>query len=107
MQPAVDALRVDLAAITFLAPSASIVSNADGEAYSPAAPAHDWRERSASHVATTVRWRSVQPTLVGLGATRLLEVGNGSMLAALAKRTISGVPVVNIASPIDAKAITG
>ena len=28
------------------------------------------------------------------------------MLAALAKRTIPGVPVVNVATPIDAKAVT-
>ena len=52
MQPAVDALRGDLATVTFLAPGAPVVSNADGLAYDATASADDWRERSATHVAT-------------------------------------------------------
>ena len=105
MRAAVDALRAELATVTFGDPAAPIVSNADGVAYTANDPAENWRERSATHVATTVRWRSVQPTLVSLGATRLYEVGSGSMLAALAKRTIPGVPVLNIATPSDAAGI--
>ena len=98
MQPAVDALRTDLVEEAFRAPAAPVVSNGDGLAYSDT---DEWRERSAVHVGAPVRWRLVQPTLVELGATRVLEVGHGAMLAALAKRTIPGVPVIGIANPDD------
>jgi malonyl CoA-acyl carrier protein transacylase len=40
-------------------------------------------------------------TLVGLGADTFLEVGHGSMLAALAKRGVPDVTVRNIAVPED------
>jgi malonyl CoA-acyl carrier protein transacylase len=38
-------------------------------------------------------------TMAGLGATRFLEVGHGTMLAGLAKRTTPAVPVHNVATP--------
>ena len=59
------------------------------------------RTRLARHVEVPVRWREVQLTLAGLGATTFLEVGNGSMLAALAKRTVPDVTVRNVAEPSD------
>jgi malonyl CoA-acyl carrier protein transacylase len=40
-------------------------------------------------------------TMAALGATSLLEVGHGSMIAGLAKRTIPDIPVRNIATPQD------
>jgi len=102
MQPAADALAADLADVSLAAPAAAVVSNHDGEPY---LDSEGWRARSAAHVATPVRWRLVQPALVELGATRVLEVGAGSMLAALAKRTIAGTPVTGIATPDDAEAL--
>ena len=103
MQPAADALVADLAGVVLAPPSAPVVSNDDGSAYSDA---DGWRDRSARHVAARVQWRFVQPTLVGLGATRVLEVGHGGMLAALAKRTIPEVVFQGVATPADADAIT-
>ena len=61
--------------------------------------ADGWRARSAAHVSTRVNWRLVQPRFVELGARQVFEVGHGSMLAALAKRTIPGTPVVSVATP--------
>jgi [acyl-carrier-protein] S-malonyltransferase len=101
MQPAADALVADLAAVSLAAPSAPVVSNHDGEPYSDA---EGWRARSAAHVAVPVRWRSAQGALVELGADRLVEVGHGSMLAALAKRAIPGTPVQGIGDPVAADA---
>jgi [acyl-carrier-protein] S-malonyltransferase len=101
MQPAADALRDDLASIGLTAPSAPVVSNHDGEPYSDA---EGWRARSAAHVAVPVRWRAVQSTLIGLGADRFLEIGHGTMLAALAKRAVPGTPVHGIADPAAADA---
>jgi [acyl-carrier-protein] S-malonyltransferase len=100
MRPAADGLADDLATVVLNPPSAPVVSNHDGEPYSDA---EGWRARSAEHVAVPVRWRAAQTTLVNLGAERFLEVGNGSMLAALAKRAVPGTPVHGIADPTAAE----
>lgn len=96
MREAVDGLRAHLASVELVTPTAPVVSNDDGAAY---ADAEGWRARSADHVAVPVRWRLVQPTLAGLGTATFLEVGHGSMLAALAKRTVPEVSVLGVATP--------
>ena len=98
MRDAADALPAELAAVEFTAPTAAVVSNLDAIGYD--AP-DGWRERSAEHVAVPVRWRPSMETMVELGATSFLEVGHGSMLAGLAKRTVPDVPVRNLATPDD------
>ncbi len=98
MTDAADGLVGVLAGVELQAPTAPVVSNHDGAAYTDG---DGWRERSARHVAVPVRWRDAQLTLAGLGATTLLEVGHGSMLAALAKRTIPDVTVVGLSTPDD------
>jgi [acyl-carrier-protein] S-malonyltransferase len=98
MRDASDGLAVELATLDFLAPSAPVVSNDDAVAYSDA---DGWRTRLADHVSVPVRWRPTMDTLVGLGADTFLEVGHGSMLAALAKRGVPDVTVRNIAVPTD------
>jgi [acyl-carrier-protein] S-malonyltransferase len=84
--------------MAFADPSAPVVSNDDAVAYSDA---EGWRVRLARHVSVPVQWRSTMETLTGLGADTFLEVGHGSMLAALAKRGAPGVTVRNIAVPDD------
>ena len=76
------------------------MSNDDAVAYSDS---EGWRARLARHVSVPVRWRSTMETLTGLGADTFLEVGHGSMLAALAKRGAPGVTVRNIAIPDDVR----
>ncbi|MGH9032919.1 MAG: ACP S-malonyltransferase, partial [Acidimicrobiia bacterium] len=85
------------------APTAPVVSNHDGAAYDDG---NGWRDRLAQHVAVPVRWRPSQATIAGLGATTCLEVGHGSMLAALAKRTIPDVSVRGVATPSDLPALS-
>jgi [acyl-carrier-protein] S-malonyltransferase len=87
-----------LADVTFHDPIAPVVANDDATAYGSAA---GWRERSARHVTVPVRWREVQLTVAELGATTLFEVGHGSMLAALAKRTVPDATVVGVATTED------
>jgi len=102
MRPAVDGLAGELAAVSFDAPAAPVVSNLDAEPHDDT----DWRARSAEHVAVPVRWRESMLTMAGLGATTFLEVGHGSMLAGLAKRTTPDVPVRGVATPEEAGALT-
>ena len=88
-----------LAGIAFSAPAAPIVSNADARPYGDA---DGWAERLERHLVSPVRWRGCMTTLVDeLGATTLVEVGFGSMLAGLAKRGAPGVPVLGVATPDD------
>ncbi|MBM3675832.1 MAG: ACP S-malonyltransferase [Actinobacteria bacterium] len=96
MRDAVDELRACLSVVELVTPRAPVVSNDDGAAY---ADAEGWRARSADHVAVPVRWRLVQSTLTGLGTDTFLEVGHGSMLATLAKRTVPEVNVHGVATP--------
>jgi [acyl-carrier-protein] S-malonyltransferase len=91
-------LTADLSTVTFAAPSAPVVSNDDAVAYDDG---DGWRVRLAKHVSVPVRWRSTMDTLVAAGAGTFLEVGHGSMLAALAKRGAPEVTVQNISSPED------
>jgi [acyl-carrier-protein] S-malonyltransferase len=98
MQDAADALESELAGLDLSAAAAPVVANDDGQAHGDGG---DWRLRSARHVAVPVRWREAQLTLAELGATSLIEVGHGSMLAALAKRTVPDVTVIGLSTPED------
>jgi [acyl-carrier-protein] S-malonyltransferase len=103
MRDAAEALPAELESVEFGAPSAPVVSNLDAVAYSDT---DAWRERSAQHVSVPVRWRPSMLTMVDLGATSFVEVGHGTMLAGLAKRTTPDVPVRNVATPADCSILT-
>lgn len=83
--------------------SAPVVSNDDAQPYDDA---DGWRARLAVHVIKPVRWRESMETLAGLGTSRFLEVGHGSMLAALAKRIVPDLPVQGVATPDDLPTLT-
>jgi [acyl-carrier-protein] S-malonyltransferase len=67
MRSARDGLVDTLSSVTFSAPSAPVVSNHDGAAYS-GEDTDGWRSRLADHVTVPVCWRTSMETLVGLGA---------------------------------------
>ncbi len=103
MHDATVGLTAALSTVVFSSSSVPVVSNGDAVAYLDV-DGHDpdgWRTRLADHVSVPVRWRSSMDTLVELGATTFLEVGHGSMLAALAKRGAPTVTVRNVAGPDD------
>lgn len=102
MQDAADALPSELTSVTFSSPVAPVVSNHDAKAY---ADGDGWRDRLPEHVTVPVHWRESMETMAGLGVTTFLEVGHGSMLAGLAKRTTPDIPVRGIATPEDVQAL--
>ena len=67
-----------------------VVSNGDARPY---VDGEGWRRRLAEHLVHPVRWRQSVGTLVGLGATELVEVGPGTTLAGLARRIVPDVSV--------------
>ena len=98
MQDAATALAEDLRTVPLSTPAAPVVSNGDARAHTDA---EGWRQRLADHLVHPVRWRESVETLVGLGATELVEVGPGTILAGLARRTVPGVPVSSSESPLE------
>jgi [acyl-carrier-protein] S-malonyltransferase len=96
MRDAADALRVELASLPFADPIAPVVSNLDARAYDDG---DGWRDRLSEHVTVPVWWRESMGTMVALGAASFVEVGHGSMLAGLAKRTTPDTPVRGVGTP--------
>lgn len=105
MADAHDGLVEALREVDFMVPRAPVLSNADATAY----PDGDgWRDRLAVHPLLPVRWREIMLALAAppFGADRFVEVGRGSMIAGVAKRTVPDVDVVAIATPDDVASIT-
>lgn len=98
-----DELAGVLASCTFASPSAPVVSNHDGVAYDDG---EGWRQRLADHVTVPVRWRAGMERLAALGAAAFLEIGHGSMIAGVAKRTVPDIAVHGIATPDDLTKLT-
>jgi [acyl-carrier-protein] S-malonyltransferase len=101
MQPALDAFGAVAADWPSAAPTATLLSNADGAAYGPDASGADVVARLVSQIASPVRWDLCQATLVELGVTGLLELAPGGVLKGLARRSLPGVETVAITSPAD------
>ena len=98
MGSARDGLVDVLEDVPFATPRAPVVSNHDGVAYADGA---GWRARLADHVTVPVRWRSSMETLAGKGSSAFVEVGHGSMIAGVAKRTVPDIPVLACGTPAD------
>jgi [acyl-carrier-protein] S-malonyltransferase len=84
-------------------PTSPVVSNDDAQPYDDS---DGWRPRLAVHVTKPVQWRTSMETLAGLGTSRFLEVGHGSMLATLAKRIVPDLPVQGVATPDNPPTLT-
>jgi len=90
MAGAVPEFERALADVTFREPAATTVVSAV-----TAQPFTDPRRELADALTMPVRWREVMLTLHELGAERFVDVGPGRVLTGLAKRTLSGVELVN------------
>ncbi len=91
MAGAVPEFERALADVTFGAPAegTTVISAVTAQ------PFTDPRSELADALTMPVRWREVMLTLHELGAERFVDVGPGRVLTGLAKRTVSGVELVN------------
>jgi len=96
MDDAAAGLEDALRDLTLTDPAAPVASNEDAIAY---VDGEGWRTRLPRHVTRPVRWRGSMETLADLGARAFFEVGHGSMIAGVAKRTVPDVAVHGIATP--------
>lgn len=98
MADATTELTAILATTELAVPSAPVIANDDA---TPVTDPEVWRSRLAAHVSVPVRWRASMTTISGLNPDACLEVGNGTMLAGLAKRTTPDLEVRSLATPDD------
>jgi [acyl-carrier-protein] S-malonyltransferase len=82
MQPAAAAMEAALAAVTIAAPVPALVANVTA---APVATPADIRALLVAQVTGTVRWRETMSFLKAEGVETLIEIGNGKVLAGLAR----------------------
>jgi len=98
MAAARDRLRKAIDQVEFRAPQGIVVANVD------AAPHDDqyaWQGLLDAQLTSPVRWRQSLQTLVGLGYTTFVELGPGSALTGMAKRTVDEARTLSVGSPDD------
>lgn len=93
MRPAQDAFAADLAAVSLRAPAIPVVQNVDAAV---AADVEALRARLLEQISRPVLWTACVQTMIGRGATRLVECGPGRVLAGLIKRIDGSVETANL-----------
>ncbi len=96
MAPAADRLQKAISATELRAPDVPVLANVD------AAPHHtteEWEEVLVQQLTRPVRWRAILHALADDGAGTLVELGPGSVLTGMAKRTLKGRSVSSVSKP--------
>jgi [acyl-carrier-protein] S-malonyltransferase len=88
MAPAAEVFRSFLSAAPLKDPAIPVISNATAE---PVTTAEDLRELLARQLTGPVRWTESVRRLADLGVDTFIEVGPGTVLSGLIKRTVKGV----------------
>jgi [acyl-carrier-protein] S-malonyltransferase len=102
MEVAKAGLREHLATVDFHAPRFPVVSNVTAE---PVDDTEIARRLLVEQLTSPVRWTASMQNLVGLGVTRFVELGNGSVLAGLLKRIDKAARAVSVADPAQVGAL--
>src|SRR6266536_2073142 len=92
MAPAASIFRSFLAAAPLRDPVIPVISNATAE---PVTSAEDLRELLARQLTSPVRWSESVRRLADLGVDTFIEVGPGTVLSSLIKRSVDGVRVLS------------
>lgn len=100
MLPAAEQFGRYLSASAFSSGSTPVISNADAQ---PVSRPGSWVTLLADHLISPVRWRATQLCLDRFGVDSLVEVGFGTTLTSLARRTVPGLRRWNVASPAAAR----
>ncbi len=98
MAPARDRLRKALSEIEVRAPAIPIVANVDAAARQEA---EEWPQLLASQLCSPVQWRQSLYALDELGCLTFVELGPGTVLTGMAKRTLKDINTMSVATPED------
>jgi [acyl-carrier-protein] S-malonyltransferase len=96
MSPAQPALEQALRQARFRPPSCPVVANVDAKPH-----ADGFAELLSAQLCAQVRWRESLETLANSGVRLLVELGPGTELSGMARRTVPEVARANVAGPGD------
>jgi [acyl-carrier-protein] S-malonyltransferase len=95
-------LDAALAAAYFEPVATAVVANVDATAHQ-----EGFTELLSAQLCSPVRWRESLLALAALGADRFCELGPGTELSGMVKRTVSGAARANVATPADVDTAAG
>jgi [acyl-carrier-protein] S-malonyltransferase len=98
MASARDRLRKALAKADLRDAELPVLANVDAHAHTTAA---DWENLLAAQLCSPVRWRHILQSLGDQGVDLLVELGPGTALTGMAKRTVEGVTTLSVNVPDD------
>jgi [acyl-carrier-protein] S-malonyltransferase len=102
MAPAQPPLDAALSSVRFGAATVDVVANVDAATHRDG-----WVDLLSAQLVSPVRWRESLLSLTALGVTHFLELGPGTELSGMVKRTVDGSARANVASPDDLPALAG
>jgi [acyl-carrier-protein] S-malonyltransferase len=100
MQPAQASLDAALAAAEFAPTPLPVVANVDASPHTD-----DFRDLLSAQLCSQVRWRDSLVALAGTGANLFVELGPGTELSGMVRRTVPDVARLNVAGPEDLEAL--
>lgn len=101
MAPARDRLRKALADTDLRRANRPVFANVDAEAHTE----DDWAGLLGAQLTSPVRWRQTLHAIETAGANVFLELGPGTVLTGLVKRTLKGATKISVATPGDVDAL--
>jgi [acyl-carrier-protein] S-malonyltransferase len=102
MAPAQKRLDTALDAARFEPAATAVVANVDATDHR-----EGFAELLSAQLCSPVRWRESLLALAGLGADRFCELGPGTELSGMVKRTVAGAARANVATPADLDTAAG
>ncbi len=102
MAPAQTGLDEALRQASFRAANVDVVANVDAATHR-----EGWDDLLSRQLVSPVRWRESLLTLAGIGVTHFLELGPGTELSGMVKRTVDGSERANVATPEDLDRLAG
>jgi [acyl-carrier-protein] S-malonyltransferase len=98
MRDAADRFASELDNVAFQDARVPILSNSDP---TPSSSGEVLKQRLKQQMTTGVRWRETMQHFQDAGVETLVEIGPGNVLSGLAKRSMAGVTLAQIASAAD------
>ena len=97
MAPARDRVRSAIESADLREADLPVYANVDARAHTGT----EWTELLNAQLCSPVRWRQTLHNLGDAGATVFVEVGPGSVLTGMAKRTLAGTTTLAVSTPED------
>ena len=98
MAPARDRLRAALAGADLRAPDLPVYANVDAL---PHTGGDEWAGLLGAQLCSPVRWRQTLHHLEEAGVRTFVELGPGTVLTGMAKRTVSGAQTLSVGTPAE------